>query len=151
MPSGSIVFVDTNVLLYALDPRDPGKQASAQAWLRRCWQGNCGRISTQVLHEVYASMRRAARALSVEEARSVVRDYRAWGPWLVDEKTVDIAWTLQDRFSLSYWDALMVAAAQQQGCRYLLSEDMQHEQRFDALTLLNPFLVGPEVLDKPLP
>jgi predicted nucleic acid-binding protein len=87
--------------------------------------------------------------LGVEEARSVVRDYRAWGPWLVDEETVDIAWTLQDRFSLSYWDALMVAAAQQQGCRYLLSEDMQHEQRFDALTLLNPFLVGPEVLDTP--
>jgi predicted nucleic acid-binding protein len=151
MPSGSVVFVDTNVLLYALDPRDQGKQASAQAWLRRCWQDNSGRISTQVLHEMYASVRRAARNLSVEQARSAVRDYRAWGPWLVDEETVDIAWTLQDRFSLSYWDALMVAAAQQQGCRYMLSEDMQHEQRFDALTLLNPFLVGPEVLDKPLP
>ncbi len=151
MPSGSTVFVDTNVLLYALDPRDVGRQQQAQAWLQRCWHDGVGRISTQVLNEMYANMRRVAPALSVEQARNVVREYRAWGTWIVDEDTVDIAWSLQDRFSLSYWDALMVAAAQQQACGYLVSEDMQHDQLFDAVRVVNPFLLGPEILDTATP
>ncbi len=147
MPSGWTVFVDTNVLLYAVDPRDPAKMQGAQVWLEQCWLRDCGRISTQVLHEMYANLRRAAPALSVEEARRRVREYRAWTPWIVDDDTVDLAWQLQDRFALSYWDALMVAAAQQQGCRLLLTEDLQHDQRIDNLHIVNPFRVGPEVLD----
>lgn len=147
MPSGSTVFVDTNVLLYAVDVRRPEKQQQAQSWLRQCWQGNRGRISTQVLHEMFANVRRVAPSLSVDDVRRVVRDYRAWAPLTVDEETVDLAWDLQDRFSFSYWDALMVAAAQQQGCAILLTEDLQHDQRIDQLRIVNPFLVGPEVLD----
>ncbi|HOB95252.1 MAG TPA: PIN domain-containing protein [Aquabacterium sp.] len=151
MPSGSTVFVDTNVLLYAVDVRRPEKQQQAQSWLRQCWQGNRGRISTQVLHEMFANVRRVAPSLSVDDVRRVVRDYRAWAPLTVDEETVDLAWDLQDRFSFSYWDALMVAAAQQQGCAILLTEDLQHDQRIDQLRIVNPFLVGPEVLDAPTP
>lgn len=151
MPSGSTVFVDTNVLLYAVDVRRPEKQQQAQSWLRQCWQGNRGRISTQVLHEMFANVRRVAPSLSVDDVRRVVRDYRAWAPRTVDEETVDLAWDLQDRFSFSYWDALMVAAAQQQGCAILLTEDLQHDQRIDQLRIVNPFLVGPEVLDAPTP
>lgn len=151
MPSASTVFVDTNVLLYAVDPRQPDKQARAQAWLQHCWQRDCGRISTQVLHELFANLRRVAPALDVEEARRLVRGYRAWTPWIVDDETVDSAWQLQDRFAFSYWDALMVAAAQQQGCAVLLTEDLQHGQVIDQLRIVNPFLAGPEILDTPLP
>lgn len=151
MPSGSTVFVDTNVLLYAVDPRVPGKQQRAQAWLQRCWRDGCGRLSTQVLNELYANLRRIAPGLSLADARSRVRDYRTWRPWVVDDDTVDIAWDLQDRFALNYWDALMVAAAQQQGCPWLLTEDLQHDQQFDSVQILNPFLVGPAVLDEPVP
>ena len=142
-----LVFVDTPVFLYAADERDGRKQALAREWVRWCWSQRSGRISTQVLHEMYANLRRAAPALSVEEARRRVREYRAWTPWIVDDDTVDLAWQLQDRFALSYWDALMVAAAQQQGCRLMLTEDLQHDQRIDNLHILNPFRVGPEVLD----
>lgn len=149
MPSDSTVFVDTNVLLYALDPRDAGKQTAAQAWLQRCWTQDCGRVSTQVLNELYANLRRVAPATPVDEARRIVRAYRAWTPWIVDDETVDRAWDLQDRFSLAYWDALMVAAAQQQGCGWLLTEDLQHDQRIEKLRILNPFLAGPELLDAP--
>jgi predicted nucleic acid-binding protein len=45
----------------------------------------------------------------------------------------------------------MVAAAQQQGCTLLLTEDLQHDQRVDGLRIVNPFLVGPERLDAPTP
>jgi predicted nucleic acid-binding protein len=58
---------------------------------------------------------------------------------------------LQDRFDFPYWDALMVAAAQQQGCMLLLTEDLQHDLRADRLRILNPFVVGPDVLDTPTP
>lgn len=149
MPSASTVFVDTNVPLYAVDPRQPDKQRRAQAWLQHCWRLGCGRISTQVLHELFANLRRVAPSLPVEDARQLVRGYRAWTPWLVDDETVDIAWQLQDRWALSYWDALMVAAARVQGCNYLLTEDLQHDQQIDGVRILNPFLVGPEILDAP--
>jgi predicted nucleic acid-binding protein len=149
MPSDSTVFVDTNVLLYSRDPRRADKQAQAAAWLRACWERQVGRISSQVMHEFYANLRRLAPSLTAEEQRSVVREYRAWTPWLVEDDTVDLAWALQDRYPLSYWDALMVAAAIEQGCRYLLTEDLQHAQHLDSVQVLNPFLVGPEVLDTP--
>jgi predicted nucleic acid-binding protein len=149
MPSASTVFVDTNVLLYAQDPRDAGKQAKAAAWLEACWRRDAGRLSTQVLHELYVNLTRLAPKLGVAATRAVATRYRAWRPWLVDETTIDAAWDLQDRTSLAYWDALMVAAAQQQGCALLLTEDLQHDQRIDSLRIVNPFLVGPELLDAP--
>jgi predicted nucleic acid-binding protein len=151
MPSALTVFVDTNVLLYSRDPRRADKQARAAAWLRACWERQIGRISSQVLHEFYANLCRLAPTLTADEQRSVVREYRAWTPWLVEDDTVDLAWTLQDRYTLNYWDALMVAAAIEQGCRYLLTEDLQHAQHLDSVQVLNPFLVGPEVLDAPGP
>ncbi len=55
--------------------------------------------------------------------------------------------TAVSRFGLSYRDALTVAAAQQQGCSYLLTEDLQHDQIMDGVRILNPFLVGPDRLD----
>lgn len=149
MPSGSTVFVDTNVLLYAQDPRDNGKQKAASDWLSRCWRDGTGRISTQVLNELYANLRRIAPRLDISAARGLVRRYRAWNPLTVDELTVDQAWELQDSLGFGYWDALMVAAAQLQGCNLLLTEDLQHDQRIGRLRIVNPFRAGPELLDSP--
>jgi predicted nucleic acid-binding protein len=147
MPSDSTVFVDTNVLLYAFDDRDAAKRDQARAWLSWCWQSSVGRVSTQVLHEFYANaLRKFTRSLPTHKARAEVWRLRAWKPWIVDEDTVDAAWDLQDRVGLNYWDALMVAAAQQQGCRYLLTEDLQHQQQIDGVQVLNPFLVEPDQL-----
>jgi predicted nucleic acid-binding protein len=66
-----------------------------------------------------------------------------WQPPHLDTYTVDGAWALQDRFVLSYWDALVVSSAQQQGCAYLLSEDM-NDQHFDSVQKINPFNCTPE-------
>ena len=147
MPNGSTVFVDTNVLLYAVDPRDAKKRSGATAWLERCWRDRCGRLSTQVLNELYVNLRRVAPGLERKDARDLVQRYRAWSPWLVDDVTVDIAWTLEDRLAISYWDALMVAAAQQQGCDFLLTENLQHDRAIDGLRVVNPFRAAPSLLD----
>lgn len=142
------VFLDTNVLLYAVDDRDAAKRDRARDWLVACWQRRCGRLSVQVLNEFYANARRKFdSAISAGDARAEVRRYQNWKPWVVDHPTVETAWALESRYGLSYWDALIVASAQHQGCTVLLSEDLQHEQQIDNVRVVNPFLVGPELLD----
>ena len=142
------VFVDTNVLLYSEDSADPAKQARAIDWLQALWRRRCGRLSTQVLNEFYVNATKKIRPpMPAGDARTEVRRYQGWQPWQIDQATVESAWGIESRFGLSYWDALIVASAQQLGCTYLLSEDMQHEQRIDGVQILNPFRVGPDVLD----
>ncbi|MBN8505969.1 MAG: PIN domain-containing protein [Burkholderiales bacterium] len=143
-------FVDTNVLLYAFDDRVPAKRDAARAWLSGLWTRRCGRLSNQVLHEFYWNARKKfPTALSAGDARAEVRRYQLWQPWLTDHTTVESAWAIESRWGLSYWDALMVAAAQQLGCTHLLTEDLQHDQQIDSLRIVNPFLTGPEILDVP--
>jgi predicted nucleic acid-binding protein len=149
MPSDSTVFVDTNVLLYGEDGADAAKQSAALAWLRALWVRRCGRLSTQVLHEFYVNATRKLRVpMPPGDARAEVRRYQRWLPWANDHGTVETAWAVESRYGLSYWDALIVAAAQAQGCRFLLSEDLRHQQQIDRVQVINPFLVGPELLDQ---
>lgn len=147
MANASTVFVDTNVLLYSIDPRDPAKRDAAGRWIAYCWREENGRISTQVLNELYANLRRVAPKFAPKEARKLVQRYRAWSPWVVDDGTVDLAWQLEDRIAINYWDALMVAAAQQLACSHLLTEDLQHGQRIDGLRIVNPFMSTPETIE----
>ena len=142
------VFVDTNVLLYSEDGAHRAKQARAVEWLHALWSRRLGRLSTQVLNEFYANATHKIKPpMPQGDARAEVRRYQRWQPWLLDHASVETAWSVQSRFGLSYRDALIVAAAQAQGCRYLLSEDLQHLQVMDQMQVVNPFLVGPELLD----
>jgi predicted nucleic acid-binding protein len=145
-----LVFVDTHVLLHGVDDADPTKRDQARQWLAVLWTRRCGRLSTQVLNEFYNKVRKTfSGAVSAGDARAEVRRYQNWNPWQIDHATVEAAWAVEARFGLSWWDALIVAAAQQQRCRYLLAEDLPHGLRIDGLQILNPFLVGPDVLDAP--
>ena len=148
----SAVFVDTNVLLYGVDDRDPAKRDSARAWLAVCWERRCGRLSTQVLNEFYANARRKfSGALSQGEARALVRRYQNWNPWMIDQPTIESAWAAESRYQLSYWDALMVAAARHQACTLLLTEDLQHGQHLEGIRVVNPFIEGPDILNTTVP
>jgi predicted nucleic acid-binding protein len=138
------IFVDTNVHLYAKDTRDAGKQGRANEWLSWCWTRRTGRISTQVLNELYSNaITRFRSGVTPEKAREQVRMLRLWQPPHLDTYTVDGAWVMQDRYKLGYWDALILSSAQQQGCNYLLSEDMPHLQKYDTVQTVNPFVMTP--------
>ena len=136
------VFVDTNVLIYALDEADLKKQEAARAWGAELWKSRRGRISYQVLQEFYVKVTQKWPS-SRPAARAEVRDLLAWQPVAVDEDLFDRAWTIQDRYQLSFWDALIVAAAQAASCRYLLTEDLQANQNLDGVIVINPFRCDP--------
>jgi predicted nucleic acid-binding protein len=140
---GSSVFVDSNVLLYAVDEADLDKQRLARNWRAELWKSRRGRISFQVLGEFYVNAVRKQPAAR-EEARAEVRDLLAWIPVVTDAALLERGWQLQDRYQLSYWDALIVAAAKAASCRYLLTEDLQAGQKLDGIEVVNPFLRGPE-------
>ena len=139
------VFVDTNVLLYCFDARNAGKRTRAQAWVAMCWKQQCGRISTQVLNEFYSNARKKfSSAITAGDARAEVRRYQHWQPWAIDHATVESAWAIESRYDINYWDALILASAQQQGCGHLLSEDLQHGQDVDGVRIVNPFETTPQ-------
>ncbi len=136
------VFVDTNILIYALDPRDAKKQRAAQEWLTRCWQERSGRVSVQVLNEFYVNIVRLNGEAFRAQARTEAKNLLAWHPQAIDAATLESAWHIADHARLSHWDALIVASAAQQGCETLLSEDMQHNQVIEGVRIVNPFLHG---------
>ena len=139
------VFVDTNVFVYALDRGDLKKQQAAWAWRAELWKSRTGRTSFQVLQEFYVKVTQKWPAAR-DEARAEVRDLLAWRPLAVDAALLEQGWKIQDRYRLSFWDSLIVAAAKSAACRYLLTEDLQADQNVDGVTVVNPFLRDPDFL-----
>jgi len=134
------VFVDTNVLVYRHDARDQVKQTRAEAWYQLVWRQRLGRLSFQVLQELYSTLtRKLVPKFDLHQARALVRDLAAWRPVAADLALLERVWRLQDRYSLSWWDALIVAAAQASDCRVLLTEDLEHGQSFGRVRVIDPF------------
>jgi predicted nucleic acid-binding protein len=139
------VFVDTNVFIYALDAADLDKQRAARAWRAWLWRTRQGRVSYQVLQEFYVRVTQKAPAAKAA-ARSEVRDLLAWRPIPVNAQLLDRGFAVQDRYRLSFWDALIAAAAQIGRCRFLLTEDLQHGQDLGGVIVASPFRVEPPSL-----
>jgi predicted nucleic acid-binding protein len=138
------VFVDTNVLVYARDIADAEKHRQASEWVAHLWESGDGRLSMQVLQEYYVTTTRKLRpGLAPEEARADVLDLAAWSPLVADVQTLASAWTIEERFSVSFWDALIVASAQVARCDVLLTEDLQDGMDLDGVRVADPFRHAP--------
>ena len=98
------------------------------------------RISFEVLQELYATLtRKLVPQFDVQEGRALIRDLAAWQPVAADLALLERAWRLEARYSLSWWDALIVAAAQAGAYRALLTEHLQHGQMFGPVGVIDPF------------
>jgi len=139
------VFVDTNVFICAVDQADLKKQLAAQAWRAWLWETNRGRISFQVLQEFYVNAIKKQPSAQVE-IRKEISDLMAWRPIALDASIITRGWKIEDRYGISFWDSLIVAAARVSGCRYLLTEDLQRGQELDGVMVVNPFLSEPSSL-----
>ncbi|MFM2197980.1 MAG: hypothetical protein RLZZ505_1412 [Verrucomicrobiota bacterium] len=133
-------FVDTNLLVYSFDECDPAKQERAGLVMRKLWESRSGRLSFQVLQEFYVTVTRKLKpALARERAREEIRDLLAWHPVRPSPALLEVAWQVEDRFGLSWWDSLIVASAKASECGILLTEDLQDGLEIDGLRVMNPF------------
>ena len=134
------VFVDTNVLVYARDSRDARKQGRATSWLEHLWRRQLGRTSFQVLMEYYATVTHKLNpGLPSPVAWDDVSHLLLWRPQPSDEMLLKRGREIELRYRLNWWDCLIVAAAQLQGCALLLSEDMHEGADYGGVTVRNPF------------
>jgi predicted nucleic acid-binding protein len=135
-----LVFVDSNVLIYARDRGTPSKQARAVEWLAHLWRESLGRTSTQVLSEFYVNVtRKIANPVAPDEAWQEVNTFFAWRPLPIGPELLARAREIERRWRLSWWDSMIVAAAQLQSCSILLTEDLQDGVVFDSVTVRSPF------------
>jgi predicted nucleic acid-binding protein len=134
-----LVFVDANVFIYQYDPREPLKRARAAEWLATLWRDRRGRTSMQVLSECQWNLARKY-GISPDEAWDDVSALFEWSPQPVDRAVLEGAREIERRHRLSWWDSLIVAAAQLQNCAMLLTEDLQDGATFGAMRVVNPFL-----------
>jgi predicted nucleic acid-binding protein len=141
------VFVDTNVFVYARDLSERHKQERARAWVDHLWDTGTGRLSVQVLNELYVVLtRRLEPGLPPTEARADVIDLSSWQPVPITAQLLAAAWTIEDRYGVGYWDSLIVAAAHASGAGVLLTEDLQHGQDLGGVRVVDPFQVRPDEL-----
>ena len=138
-------FVDTNVLFYWLDLSSGSKRESASLWLAHLWTSRSGRLSYQVLQEFFDATTRRRPEIR-EQVQTEIRRLLAWRPIPVNGLLLDRAWKIQDRYQLSFWDSLIIAAAHAASCRWLLTEDLQNGQSIDGVTVVNPFRTTPDQL-----
>lgn len=134
-------FVDTNILLYAYDFEAGVKHKIAADVLRQLWRNDSGALSTQVLQEFYVNVTaKISKPISPAQARTIISRYRVWP---LEENNADSilrASEIQEHFRLSFWDALIIAAAIKAGAKTLLSEDLNAGQVIEGVKIVNPLL-----------
>jgi predicted nucleic acid-binding protein len=134
-------FVDTNVLVYAHDRTAGVKHQQAQRLLEQLWESGLGILSTQVLQELCINLRRkVSRPLPVEEVRQIIRDYSTWEVVTNTSESVLQALEIEARYKTSFWDALILQAAESSGASVLYSEDLATGQRYGRFRIVNPLI-----------
>ncbi len=134
-------FVDTNILVYAYDRSAGDKHARAKALIESLWNENTGVVSTQVLQEFYVNIRRKAQSpVTAAMARRLIDDYLSWKVVVNDGPALLEAIEIEQRYRLSFWDALIVQAANSAGAEVLYSEDLNTGQHYGEVRVENPLL-----------
>ena len=134
------IFIDTNVLIYAHDLDAGKKHTTAVKIIKDIWESKNGVISTQVLQEFYVRVTsKIPLPLSLASAREIVKDFLKWKPIIIDGESILKAIEIQSHYRYSFWDSLILSAAQAGGASLLYSEDFQHGQIIAGVRIINPF------------
>jgi len=133
-------FVDTNVLVYAHDISAGMKHTYARRLLQTLWKSKLGCMSIQVLQEFYANItRKVAAPLSASETAQVIQELAVWKIHTPEVNDILEAIRVQQRYQLSFWDAMIVWSAARLGCAIIWSEDLNHGQTYEGVRVHNPF------------
>lgn len=133
-------FIDTNVLVYAHDVSAGDKHVTAKTLITDLWNQLNGCLSIQVLQEFYVVVtRKLKRPLSLTQAYQQIEDFSTWRLFTPTASDVLSAIKLQQRYQISYWDAMIVQGAIQSKCTEILSEDLNPGQHYSGIPVVNPF------------
>jgi predicted nucleic acid-binding protein len=132
-------FVDTNILVYAHRISVGPKHDRAKQLLAELWAAESGVISTQVLQEFCFTVRRLARNYPTNELVETIRQFSQWTVVTNSSDSVLNALSLESRYEISFWDALIINAAQVSEAAVLYTEDLNHGQLFGSVRVINPF------------
>jgi predicted nucleic acid-binding protein len=143
VPSGERFFLDTNIAVYCFDASAPRKQEAAKELVAHAASSGLGVVSYQVLQE-FCNVASNSRRLTLDTERTMAYVSLLLEPMnrvAASVALLEAALSLRAQYSFSFYDSLIIAAAQQANCTTLYSEDMQHAQRVGSLRIVNPFLL----------
>ncbi len=133
-------FLDTNILVCAYDQHEPGKQKIAQKWVTDGIEKESLLLSVQVLGEFFNVVtRQIPQPMTSDGVREIIAIVSYLPVQEVDLVMVNRAIDTRKRYQISYWDALIVSAAERTGCRLILSEDLSDDQTYHNIAVHNPF------------
>jgi predicted nucleic acid-binding protein len=134
-------FVDTNILIYAHERAAGPKYERARQLVEHLWTTGQGALSTQVLQELCVNLRRRIKhPLPSEEIKKLIEDYLSWEIVINTPQAILAALGIEARYKVSYWDALILHAAESCGAAVLYSEDLASGQRYGPVEVVNPLL-----------
>ncbi len=137
--SAEQIFIDTNILVYAHDQDAGDKYRMAKEKVRQLWQRPIApAVSVQVLQEFYVNLLK--KNAPGDEAKQAILDYMKWTVIENDESLLLNGIDAQKQWQLSFWDALILAAAIRAKATVLWSEDLNHEQLYGQVRVINPLL-----------
>jgi len=126
--------------MYAHDKAAGAKHERAKALVEELWRDRTGVVSTQVLQELAVNLRRkTSKPLDTKATREVVADYLTWQVVVNGGESVLEALDVEERYHVSFWDALVLQAAQASGAAILYSEDLSDGQTYGGVRVMNPF------------
>ncbi len=140
----SKIFIDTNILVYTLDGRDRAKQAKAREIVSAIASKHLPVISTQVVKEffVVATTKLKTEAIT---AKQIVHNFHNMEVVANDLDLIEQAIDIHLLSQISFWDALIVAAAEKANCEYIFSEDLNDGQLYRGIKIVDPFKKGQSV------
>ncbi len=133
-------FIDTNIIVYAHDKKYPCKQIKAQELIFNGMRENSAVISAQVLSEFFVTVtKRTKQNYSVAAAKHEIMLLSYLHVVDIDFDLVIRALSIKELYQLSYWDSLILSAAERSECEILYSEDLSSGQKYGKVLCVNPF------------
>jgi len=134
-------FIDTSIIVYAYDNHFPDKQQRAREIIINAVRSGNGVLSTQVLGEFFTVVtRKINMPLSVRNARGIIKYMGNMRVQEIDSLIVERALDTLEQYKISYWDSLIIAAAERAQCKRILSEDLNAGQKYHGIEIINPFI-----------
>jgi len=134
----SKIFIDTNLFIYTIDRKDIEKQKVARKFIKKVVDTHIPVISTQVIQEFYVVATAKLKADSVI-VKNIVHNFHNMELVQIDLELIEQAIDISILSKISFWDSLIIAAAEKSNCEYVVSEDLNAGQLYRGIKLVNPF------------